>query len=205
MMERHFSDLGDVGTGTTALTRDDDAHWSAILRLACGQSFSWNGGVRIDFIVLEGSVRNEVGSLLNAGDFISRCDAGSLTADDAPVLLFAYRERRTQDCLNIHVPVAAREWRAARVPNMDVATLSDAGHRVSLVRWRPGACVQPHAHRDGEEILVLEGELRSGDEAYPRGTWLRLHAQATHAPFAEVPALIILRNGHLRSGSSRSR
>jgi anti-sigma factor ChrR (cupin superfamily) len=90
-------------------------------------------------------------------------------------------------------------WHAARAALMDVATLSEDGHGVSLVRWRPGASVPPHAHRSGEEILVLEGELRSGEERYPAGTWLRLHPDSTHAPFATTRTLILLRNGHLRS------
>ncbi len=205
MIERRFIDLGAVRPGITPLTRADDAHFSAVLCLARDQSFHWNSDVRVDLFVLEGAVRDKAGRRPAAGDFLSRCESGSLVVDDAPALLFAYRERRMHDCRNIDLPVGAREWLASPVRSMETATLSDIGHRVSLVRWHPGAHVRPHAHGDGEELLVLEGELRNGDEAYPRGTWLRLHAQDTHAPFAEVPALTLLRTGHLGAPPQRTR
>jgi quercetin dioxygenase-like cupin family protein len=80
---------------------------------------------------------------------------------------------------------------------MRVADVSELGHRVSFVWWERGARTRDHAHPLGEEILVLAGELRNGDEHYPVGTWLRLHAEARHELFVNAPALILLRNGHL--------
>jgi quercetin dioxygenase-like cupin family protein len=82
---------------------------------------------------------------------------------------------------------------------MHIAPLASGRQHVSLVEFHPGAQTHDHTHPSGEEIFVLSGELRDANERYPAGTWLRLHPGARHAPFAEVPTVILLRHGHLRA------
>jgi len=62
---------------------------------------------------------------------------------------------------------AQRAWRDGRNLCTRVATLSDSGHRVSLVDSKPGAHTVDYGHSKGEEIFVLSGELRDGGERYP--------------------------------------
>lgn len=105
-------------------------------------------------------------------------------------------------CEAITQTADARTWYAGQNPGMRVALLSSSGHRLTLVAWEPDTRTRDHGHRNGEEILVLTGELRSHDQRYPVGTWIRLHPGARHEPFAELPTVIMLCNGHLQATPS---
>ncbi|MGA7782409.1 MAG: cupin domain-containing protein [Paraburkholderia sp.] len=87
-------------------------------------------------------------------------------------------------------------------PSSEYARLSSSGRRLTLVAWEPDTHTRDHGHRNGEEILVLSGELRSHDQRYPAGTWIRLHPGVRHDPFTEIPTVIMLRNGHLEATPS---
>jgi len=200
MIERQFVDLSDdseEGLRITHLTDAKAQPWSGIVRLYALDRFALPNAMRHDFFVLRGGVRDADGGRLSTGDFASGSSAETVIAEAGGATLFVYTEPSIKDMKSHRVHASARTWRAARAALMDVSMLSDSGHVVSLVRWRPGAEIPPHTHRGGEEILVLEGELRSARERHPAGTWLRLHADSTHSPFATVPTLILLRNGHL--------
>ena len=81
---------------------------------------------------------------------------------------------------------------------MQVASLIGPDHELMLVVWSRGTHMRFHRHPQGEEIFVLQGELRDQHGCYPAGTWQRLHPGTGHAPYSETDTLILLRNGHLR-------
>jgi len=54
-----------------------------------------------------------------------------------------------------------------------------------------------HGHPGGEEVFVLEGALADEDGVYPKGTWVRMPAGSTHAPWSEDGALLWVKAGHL--------
>ena len=68
---------------------------------------------------------------------------------------------------------------------------------VALVRWQPGTRFHRHSHPGGEEILVLDGELRDEHGVYPQGTWLRNPHMSVHTPYSETGCLIYVRVGGL--------
>ena len=63
----------------------------------------------------------------------------------------------------------------------------------ALVRYAPGGAFPEHAHPEGEEILVLEGEFRDEHGRYPEGTWIRSPHLSQHTP------LLGDRMSHLRT------
>lgn len=71
------------------------------------------------------------------------------------------------------------------------------GVSTALVRWAPGTHFSEHTHPGGEEIFVIEGELRDEDGVYPAGTWLRNPRWSRHAPWSDSGALIYVKVGHL--------
>jgi anti-sigma factor ChrR (cupin superfamily) len=71
----------------------------------------------------------------------------------------------------------------------------------SLVRYAPGGAFPAHAHPEGEEILVLEGESADEHGRYPEGTWIRSPHMSRHAPSSETGCLIYVRVGGLQGGS----
>lgn len=68
---------------------------------------------------------------------------------------------------------------------------------VVLEAWEPGAQAGLHVHVGGEEILVLEGELRDEHGRYPAGSWLRQPTGSDHSPFSETGCRLLVKSGHL--------
>ncbi len=82
--------------------------------------------------------------------------------------------------------------------NLKVLSLhSFANEGTALVFWPAGERFQAHKHWGGEEILVLEGELRDEHGVYPKGSWLRSPHLSEHFPFVEQDTLIYVKTGHL--------
>lgn len=183
-------------TGVVHLSAADDPRWTGVVTLAPLDEYTLPPLARHDIYVLRGSVDTDSG-LLDEGAFASLCEPGVLRAGSEGVRLFIYREPTASHCEAMTQHAKQREWHAGQNPGMRVAPLSSSGHRLTLVAWEPGTRTRDHGHRNGEEILVLSGELRSYDQRYPAGTWIRLHRGARHEPFTEIPTLIMLRNGHL--------
>ena len=67
------------------------------------------------------------------------------------------------------------------------------GPVTSLVRYAPGGSFRPHAHPEGEEILVLAGVFADEHGAYPAGTYLFNPDGSRHAPRSEVGCLLLVR------------
>ena len=52
----------------------------------------------------------------------------------------------------------------------------------SVVRYAPGAAFPPHAHPQGEEVVVLDGEFEDEHGIYPAGTYFKNPPGSAHAP-----------------------
>ncbi len=52
----------------------------------------------------------------------------------------------------------------------------------SIVRYEPGASFAAHAHPQGEEIVVLDGEFADEHGVYPAGTYIKNPPGSSHAP-----------------------
>ena len=66
----------------------------------------------------------------------------------------------------------------------------------ALVHCPTGEHFQPHPNGDGEEILVLSGELIDENGHYPAGTWMRSPHHSQHHPWVEQDTLIFVKTGH---------
>ena len=58
---------------------------------------------------------------------------------------------------------------------------AEAGQVTSVVRYEPGSTFHAHAHPDGEEILVLDGELVDETGRFGPRVWLRLPPGRAHS------------------------
>jgi quercetin dioxygenase-like cupin family protein len=206
LIERGWTDMNAASPNTGAvahLTDPADALWAGIVEIGASETYTLEAGWRHDLYVLRGNAEVD-GQRLNHDDFLVQCGAGVVRAGQGGARLFVYREASRSHCRPTVSGAAQRAWRDGRNPQMRVAPLSNNGHIVSMVAWKPGARTTDHGHSNGEEIFVLSGELRSAVERYPAGSWLRLHPGARHEPFAEVPTVILLRNGHLQAASRSS-
>ena len=84
---------------------------------------------------------------------------------------------------------AAAEWRPSKVAaGVSLKVLrsdKDSGESASLVRLEPGASVPAHDHPAGEEVFVLEGEVRIGLHHMKAGDYLYTPPDAKHAAVSD--------------------
>ncbi|MGV8916971.1 MAG: cupin domain-containing protein [Pseudomonas sp.] len=191
-------DAENISTKVIHFSSPESQRWAGVVVLGAGDSLTLASESRYDLFVLSGTLESDGVEPMHSGAFASRCEPAVFKAREQGATAFVYRESSPEHCRTITQVLTDRVWHKAKAAGMYVAPLSDSGHSLSLVKWEPGARTREHDHPYGEEIFVLSGELRSHDERYPAGTWLRLHPGSQHEPFADVATVIILRNGHLR-------
>jgi quercetin dioxygenase-like cupin family protein len=82
------------------------------------------------------------------------------------------------------VSSAGAEWRPSKVPGVSVKVLRndrESGASAALVRLDPGASFPAHEHPAGEEVYVLEGDVRIGRHRLTAGDYLYTPPDGTHA------------------------
>ena len=144
---------------------------TSIVRYAPGGSFRPHAhpdGEEI--LVLDGVLADEHGEY-PTGTFLFNADGST------------HAPRSEEGCILF---VRLRQYAGAAFPE-----------NVALVRWQPGTRFHRHSHPGGEEILVLDGELRDEHGVYPQGTWLRNPHMSVHTPYSETGCLIYVRVGGL--------
>ncbi|OTP70611.1 hypothetical protein PAMC26577_26515 [Caballeronia sordidicola] len=198
-IERAWVDLNAGPRGTCEinhLTHAEDAQWLGVVDLGPFATYTVDAGKRHDLYVLQGDAETDDHSL-HTHDFLILCNATVVGAGESGARLLVYRQACASVCHPLLRTARDRAWREGVNPRMRVVSLANGVQHVSLVAWEPGARTRDHTHPSGEELFILSGEIRNAEECYPAGTWLRLHPGATHAPYAEVPTVILLRHGHL--------
>jgi quercetin dioxygenase-like cupin family protein len=79
---------------------------------------------------------------------------------------------------------ATAEWQPSRFPGVSRKVLrsdAESGESAALVRMEPGASVPAHDHPAGEEVFVLEGDVRIGRHHMKTGDYLYTPPDAKHA------------------------
>ena len=181
----------------TECTPVGDPRPFAFVQLAPEDDYFIADGSRHDIFVLGGELVIAGDCSLEAGTYCSFGTGQSLKAGRRGARFLHYQDQGATDQRAIVVRPLEREWGQGAIAGLRISVLRNSGHRVSLVSWLPGTRIRPHNHPTGEEIFVLKGVLKDERGDTPKGGWLRLHPGATHAPYAEKPTMILLRNGHL--------
>lgn len=85
----------------------------------------------------------------------------------------------------IVIATESMEWRATTETGCWCKHLDQsdeaAASTTNIVKYAPGASLNPHLQNQGEEILVLEGALTDGQTAYSTGVYLR-NPPGSHSP-----------------------
>ncbi len=185
-------------------TNVDDLHWAGIVDFPPWEQLPFDTNIYNDLYILQGELIDRTNPSYTSGAFLSPGANKTFTAGPEGARLFAYQDRGALPC--DHAMTSHQlDWHMGGTPDMKVASLIGVGHELMLVSWIRGTHMHFHRHPWGEEIFVLQGELRDERGHYPAGTWQRLHPGTGHAPYSETDTLILLRNGHLRAkGSDRN-
>jgi anti-sigma factor ChrR (cupin superfamily) len=60
-----------------------------------------------------------------------------------------------------------------------------------ILKFEPGASYPNHSHPAGEEIYVLEGEVRSGKDELKSGDYLYMPPGSTHSVFSKTGCTLL--------------
>jgi anti-sigma factor ChrR (cupin superfamily) len=181
---------------------DEVARATSLVRYAPNSSFSRHvhtGGE--EYFVLEGEFGDEHGRY-PVGSYV-RNPVGSahtpFVGEKGCLIFVKLQQFEKEDQRQCVIDTQNAEWSPGLVDGLEVLPLHEYGtENVALVRWEPNTQFQPHWHRGGEEILVIEGEFRDEHGSYPAGSWIRSPDQSQHAPFTgDQGALIYVKVGHL--------
>lgn len=181
---------------------DEVARATSLVRYAPNSTFSRHvhGGGE-EFFVLEGEFGDEHDNY-PAGTYV-RNPVGTAHSPrvgaDGCVIFVKLHQFEKDDQEQFAVDTTKREFRPGAAAGIEVQQLHEFGtERVMLIRWAPNTGFERHAHKRGEEVLVLDGAFYDDDGEYPAGTWIRSPHGSEHAPFTrDEGALVYVKVGHL--------
>ena len=180
-----------------------DARETAILRLEPGAVLAPEVvQCRVDLFVLEGTL--EVGGEARSARYFARFapgrEIGLRSAGGAAVMI---KKRAGAGGADIEIDTADRaNWAAWGGRGSEKAQIYDPGE-LAEASWvgfmLPDLTIPEHAHSGGEEIFILEGELRDERGLYGPGTWVRFPVGVTHTPTSlSQGCLMLVREGDAR-------
>jgi anti-sigma factor ChrR (cupin superfamily) len=176
------------------------ARATSIVRYAAGSRFpSHTHGGGEEILVLEGLFTDEHGTY-PAGTYL-RNPPGSAHApasEEGCVLFVKLWQFAPGDDVRVVIDTGAGDWQDTRLPGVERLVLHAHGsERVVLYRLASGAVIPEHDHDGGEEVLVLDGELRDGEREYRTGDWMRFPPGSRHAVSTPNGARLYVKTGHL--------
>ena len=200
----HWVDSPMPGVERMMLDRigEEVARATSLVHYAPNSAFSahrHDGGE--EFLVLEGLFQDEH-QQYPVGSYV-RNPIGSehspSAGPDGALLLVKLQQFEETDTSQKRIITSETEWLPGLVPGLSVMPLHQfETENVALVRWDANTQFQPHYHRGGEEIFVIEGTFYDEHGVYPQGTWIRSPHMSSHHPYTlEDGACIWVKTGHL--------
>jgi anti-sigma factor ChrR (cupin superfamily) len=116
--------------------------------------------------------------------------------------------------MNLHSDLSQRvvlrstelPWQPSPAPGVERRWLARVGgedaRATSIVRYEAGAAFASHAHPQGEEIMVLDGEFADEHGTYPAGTYLKNPHGTSHAPRSATGCTLFVKLRQLEEGDS---
>ncbi len=168
---------------------------TALVRLPPGAMLPVAGGGCVDILVIDGTLV----------DAYATYPARTYLHDEATAHLgtttgcTAFVKHRPTEFMGRWVVDTTRlPFGAADVQGLAVAPLyADAGGRVTLLRFEPGAALARHRHDLGEEFFVLAGELDDDHGRYAPRWWVRQPPGSEHAVRSAAGATTLTFADHL--------
>ena len=181
---------------------DEVARATSLVRYAPGSVFSahvHSGGE--EFFVLDGEFGDEHHSY-PTGTYVRNPIGTSHTpkvGEQGCTILVKLHQFSADDQAQVITDTNRSKWSPGLVPGLTVLGLHEfESEHVALVRWAPATHFNPHKHRGGEEVFVIEGVFYDEHGEYPAGSWIRSPHMSEHTPYTKSEgALIYVKVGHL--------
>lgn len=181
-----------------------DARETGLLRLAAGASVPQGlSECRVDIYVLEGTI-DLLGKHCSAGHFIRipiNTKIGLQAYDDAIIMVKKRGIPADGEAITLDTR-DRKNWALWGGRGSEKAQIYDQG-ALPEASWigfmLPDLTIPEHDHAGGEEIFIIEGELRDERGLYGPGTWVRFPIGVTHTPTSlGQGCLMIVREGDAR-------
>lgn len=198
-MEWTPSPAGGVDRKPLAREEAERGHATSIVRYRPGAAFQRHEHpLGEEILVLEGVFSDESGDY-GAGTYL-RNPPGSGHAPfskDGCTLLVKLHQFHPEDRTTVRVDTQSADWIQGPDGLQRLPLHAFHNEQVSLIKWPAGTAALEGSQNDGEEVLVLSGELCDEQGRYPAGTWIRSpHLSALHR-FVEQDTIIWVKTGHL--------
>ena len=126
--------------------------------------------------VIEGEFADDHGSY-PAGTYVRNPIGTSHAPSVGPlgcVIFVKLHQFDADDSKQFAVDTTDGKWIPSQADGVEIQPLHEFGtEQVALIRFAPDTTYPSHVHEGGEEILVLQGEIRDGEGVYPTGAWVR--------------------------------
>ncbi len=112
--------------------------------------------------------------------------------------------RQYGGAVHVNVDTAAASWERGPHPGLERLPLyadPRGAEEIRLSRMAADTRLPEHEHDDGEEILVLKGDLEDGLDRYGEGDWVRFPDGSRHRPSSRRGCLLYVKRGHLPARS----
>jgi anti-sigma factor ChrR (cupin superfamily) len=178
------------------------ARATTIVRYAPESSFSAHEhALGEEFLVLDGVFSDEHGDYPK-GTYVRNPPGSRHTPRTGPgcIIFVKLRQMSPDETQRIVIDTNRTAWRAGRSEGharMELFSASD-GEEVTLERIGAGGKLAPRENAAGEEILVVEGNLRDETGTYAAGTWIRNPPFYRQGMGSTHGALCWVKRGHLR-------
>ncbi|MDH3658652.1 MAG: cupin domain-containing protein [Alphaproteobacteria bacterium] len=191
------------GVDRRMLERDGEevARATTIVRFAPNSAFAahTHGGGE-EYLVLDGVFSDKQGDF-EKGMYVRNPPGSEHTPSsiEGCTILVKLRQMDPADQAQFAIDTTSADgWVAGPRPGVDVLPLHQfETESVRMLRFAPGARLEPHDHPGGEEIFVLEGSFEDEHGRYETGAWIRNPPGSRHEARSEEGCLLYVKTGHL--------
>ncbi len=161
----------------------------------------------VEFLVLNGEVADIEGSY-PAGTYVRNPDSSTYAHSEFGCSLFVKLSQIHEDDQQTRIIDTHREnrWLPGPEEGTEIYPLHmwDA-ESMFLIRWGGPASVKPSINPHGEELFVIQGELKDRTGSYPQGSWIRNPAESWQSWQADSGTLIYYKHGHFPENCADAR
>ena len=154
-----------------------------------------------EFLVLSGVFSDEHGDY-PSGTYVRNPPLSRHTPRTAPgcIIFVKLRQMPPTESTRLVIDTSSSAWKTAGQRGLTKLPLYEAegGESVAMERLTPGAALAEADCPDGEEILMLAGDLHDGHGSYGPSTWIRNPPGFRRALGSVDGATYWVKRGHLR-------
>jgi anti-sigma factor ChrR (cupin superfamily) len=179
----------------------EQGHATSIVKYDPNSSFSAHDHPKgEEILVLEGVFSDETGDY-RAGSYFRNPEGfrHAPFSREGCILFVKLHQFQTDDAKKVCIDTGNANWLPGKGKCQLLPLHEHKTESVALIRCPAGERLNMQAHKGGDEIYVISGELIDDLGHYPSGSWIRSPDMNEHNPCVERETLLFVKTGHLNS------